>query len=239
MPRKRPALAQPRPARTVRRRRLQQRPPHLAGREALPAAPVPAEARLEVEPVGPASPPGQLEGAAVPATEALPSGDQAPPTPLAPPAEAGEGPLAAPPPAPPPAPGPCAPEPDLPLLEAEAVVPLSREASVRAALEAHRAWKEALRAAVAGKAALDVKAVLAHDRCALAAWLAGQGRRFAGPGLAEVALWHRRFHAAAAVVAIRAAAGRPWEAARLLEGPSYLSTSASLESALEDLLSGA
>ena len=167
---KRLASAQPRRARTVRRLRLGQRPPHSARR-------------------------------GTPVSEA--------PPPEAPPAEA----PAAPPDG------------------------SADEACVRRAIEAHLDFAAGLRAAVGGRGELEVKAVLAHDRSPLGAWLRGEGQRFSpSPLFAEVQLWHRRFHAAAAVVAIRAASGRSFEAAKLLEGPSYQSTSANLLSALEDLL---
>lgn len=158
-----PALAQSRPARTVGGRRLGQRPPHRASRDALPLAVPPA------------------------------AGEQAE----------------------------------------------SLAGCVDRAREAHREFVRTLREAVAGRRPLEVKAVLAHERCGLGRWLEAEGPRFAGdPALAEVALWHRRHHAAAAVVAIRAAAGRSWEAAKLLEGPTFHSTGEALLAALDALATG-
>jgi hypothetical protein len=104
------------------------------------------------------------------------------------------------------------------------------------ALAVHADWKAELRRRVDARAALDVKAVGSDTACALGTWMHGAGARFAGnPDFEEARVWHRRFHAASAVAAVHATAGRWADAAAVFRGSSFEATSLNLVSALERL----
>lgn len=104
------------------------------------------------------------------------------------------------------------------------------------ALAVHADWKAELQRRVAARLPMDVKAVGSDTSCALGTWLHGAGMRFGGnPDFEEAKAWHRRFHAAASVAAVHAAAGRWADAAGVFRGSSFESTSLNLTSSLERL----
>jgi hypothetical protein len=97
-------------------------------------------------------------------------------------------------------------------------------------------WKERLREVVAGRGAVDVFETLSDDACALGRWIHGEGAALTSdPDFQQVRQWHRKFHAAAGVVASKAAGGHRAEALALLHGATYELASTRVVAALRRL----
>jgi hypothetical protein len=103
-------------------------------------------------------------------------------------------------------------------------------------LAIHGAWKARLANCVAARGVVDVRETLDSAGCELGQWMgAATARLGEDPDFQEAMTWHRRFHAAAAAVAILLEGQRWKEAARRLDGASCQTTSDQLVGALTRL----
>jgi hypothetical protein len=103
-------------------------------------------------------------------------------------------------------------------------------------LALHGAWKARLATCVAARGVVDVRETLDSAGCELGLWMTKASPRFAvDPDFQDAVTWHRRFHAAAAAVAILLEGQRWKEAARRLDGTSCQTTSDNLVAALTRL----